>query len=203
MTEQIKDLIEKIKQEGIKAAEEKAKKIEEQAKKEAEEIILKAKENANKITAETQQQLAKMEEKQKTSLVQAGRDLLLSLRREINSMLDRLLALEVKKILTPEAMNKIMAELIKGLAAHEAEMIITLGKEDLEALKMNFLAKLKEEVRKEITLKPSSDIRAGFTISFDAGKSCFEFTDKALAEYIGGYIRPKLNEILQAVCEKK
>ena len=51
-------------------------------------------------------------------------------------------------------------------------------------------------------LKPAEDILGGFTISFDSGKSQFDFTDQALAEYIGQYLKPKLEEILQAATEK-
>jgi vacuolar-type H+-ATPase subunit E/Vma4 len=45
-------------------------------------------------------------------------------------------------------------------------------------------------------LRPAEEISGGFTISFDDGKSCYDFTDKALAEYIGIYLKPKLNQIL-------
>jgi len=197
MAEQIKDLIEKIKEEGIRAASRAAQQIEEQAKQEAQGIILQAKQEAQNILKQTHEQLALQEEKQKASLVQAGRDLLLSLREEINSMLGRIVAQETKKALSPEAMYKIIVEMIKGLAASKAEVIITLNKEDSEELKKHFLARLKEEAQREITLKPSQEIRAGFTISFDSGKSRFEFTDQALAEHITNYIKPQLNEILK------
>ena len=48
-------------------------------------------------------------------------------------------------------------------------------------------------MEKKIILKPAEEISGGFTISFDNGKSCYDFTDKALAEYIGTYLKPKLN----------
>jgi len=197
MTEQIQDLIEKIKQEGFGVAEEKARKIEEQAKKEAEGIISRARQEADKLLKDARQQLAREQEAQKALLAQAGRDLLLSLRKEINSMLERLVVKEVDKALTPESMHKIISDLVKDLAASKSDIIITVGKHNLEELKKHFHARLKEEALGAITLKPSQDMRGGFTISFDAGKSCFDFSDKALAEYISGYIKPQLKEILQ------
>ena len=48
MTEDIKGLIEKINQEGIKSAEEKARKIESEAIRQAEEIVARAKKDAQK-----------------------------------------------------------------------------------------------------------------------------------------------------------
>ena len=77
------------------------------------------------------------------------------------------------------------------------DITIFLNKEDLETLEKNFLHKLIEETKKKIILRPAEEISGGFTISFDNGKSCYDFTDKALADYIGTYLKPKLNQILQ------
>jgi vacuolar-type H+-ATPase subunit E/Vma4 len=58
------------------------------------------------------------------------------------------------------------------------------------------MARLREETGKKIIVRPSGDISHGFSISFDSGKSCYDFSDKALAEYIGTYLKPRLNRIL-------
>lgn len=198
MTEDIKNLIEKINQEGIQAAEAKAKAIEDEVRIKAGEILSKAKEEATQLINEAGEKIARMEEKEKTALAQAGRDLLLSLRREINAMLMRIIGLDVRRSLSPEAMYKIILELIKSFGKKQGQdIVITLKKEDLEALEHAFLAKLKEETQNAVILKPSEDILGGFTVSFDSGKSQFDFTDHALAEYIGNYLKPKLNEILR------
>jgi vacuolar-type H+-ATPase subunit E/Vma4 len=82
--------------------------------------------------------------------------------------------------------------------------MVLVNKEDLESLEKNFLYKLREETKKNIILRPAEEISGGFTISFDNGKSSYDFTDKALAEYIGTYLKPKLNQILQeAIKEMK
>lgn len=199
MTEEIKNLIAKINAEGLQQAQEKARIVEQQAQEEAEEILRKAKKEAEIIFAEAREKIAKMEEKQKTLLAQAGRDFLLSLRKEINAMLERILVSDMRSTLNAEALYKLIHDLIKLQGAQEKEgVVVTLAKEDLESLQKHYLHKLKEETKKVITLKSAQDIRAGFTISFDAGKSCYDFSDKALAEYIGQYLKPKLNEILKS-----
>jgi len=58
------------------------------------------------------------------------------------------------------------------------------------------LKELKEEAKKGIVLQPSDEIRAGFMISFDKGKSYFDFTDKALGEYISIHLQPRLRDLL-------
>ena len=198
MAEEIKALIEKINKEGIAVAEQKAQEIESQAKQKAGEILERAKHDADGILHDAKEQIYKMQEKQKTLLAQAGRDLLLILRQEINAMLEKLIVRELHDALTPEHLFKILSNVIKSSCAQEETgIIVSLNKEDLKNLEGSFLAKLKTEAKKEISLRPSESIQGGFIISFDAGQSQFDFSDKALAEYIGTFLKPKLKEILE------
>lgn len=199
MPEELKELIAKIKEEGIMAAEEKAREIENRARAKADEILANANKKAQTLLSEAKTKASQDAQKTKALLDQAGRDLLLSLRKEINAMLERLIISETGSALSAAELHRIIAELIKTRSDKSGEeVIVSLKKGDLEILEKKFLSKLKEETRKNIVLKPSSEIRAGFTISFDGGKSCYDFSDKALAEYIGQYLKPKLNEILKS-----
>jgi len=198
MAEEIRDLIEKINQEGIKAAEEKAQNIEAAAKQRADDILAQARLEAGEMIAVAKDRIHREDEKGKTLLAQAGRDLLLSLRKEINAMLGRIVVSDIHQVLTPEALFKLLSEVVRNYKAGESsDITVFLNKEDLEHLEKNFLNKLREETKKKIILMPAEEISGGFTISFDSGKSCYDFTDKALAEYIGTYLKPKLNKILQ------
>jgi len=198
MAEEIRDLIEKINQEGIKAAEEKAYEIETAAQLRAGDVLAQTRLEAEKIIAAAQERIRREDEKEKTLIAQAGRDLLLSLRKEINAMLGRIVVSDIRQTLTPEALFKILSEMVKKYGAGEGgDIVVLLKKEDLETLEKDFLHKLQEATKKKIILRPAEEISGGFTISFDSGKSCYDFTDKALAEYIGAYLKPKLNQILQ------
>ena len=198
MAEEIKSLIEKIQQDGIKVAEEKAKEIEDRAKKEADLILKNSRVESESLISEAKDNLAKMEQSQKALLAQAGRDLLLTLKKEINAMLERLILQELQGSITPEAMADILGQIIKEQSnLGKEDIIVTLKKEDLNKLEKNFLARLKEEAKKGIVLKPSEEVRAGFLISFDNAKSHYDFSDQALSEYIGTYLKPKLAELLK------
>ncbi|KPK97742.1 MAG: hypothetical protein AMJ95_07535 [Omnitrophica WOR_2 bacterium SM23_72] len=204
MAEEIRNLIEKIQEEGIKAGEDKAREIEAEAKRKAASLLAKAESDVEKILAEAKERVARMEESAKASIQQAGRDLLLSLKEELHAMLERLVQSSVAETLSPSEMAKILHELIKKLAGASKEDIwIWLKKEDGEKLKTEFLSRLKEETKRNIVLKPSEEILGGFIISFDAGKSHFDFTDKALAEYLGTFLKPQLNQILNSPGKEK
>lgn len=199
MVENLNSLIEKINREGVEAAEGKARDIEAEAKRQAEEILEKAKKDAGRIIAEAKGEIARTEKSAEESVRQAGRNLIISLRKEIASILDSLITLRVREELNPAAMARIITSLIKNYKGpHEGNIIVSLSKEDLLKLEETFLSKLKSEAKKGITLKQSDEIRGGFVISYDSGKSHFDFTDKALAEYISSYLRPKLGELIKS-----
>jgi len=198
MSEELKGLIEKLREEGIAAGETRARAIEDAARARAEAILKEARREAERTVSDARSRLARAEESQKAALVQAARDTTILLRKEINHMLENLVASRVKDVLTPEELAKIVHILVKGCAPDKAcDIVISLKKEDLERLKHSFLAELKEELKKGITLKPSDEITGGLTISFDRDRSHFDMTDKAISEYISDYLKPSLAEILK------
>ena len=197
MAQDINSLIEKINQEGVLAAEQKAREIENDAKQKAARILEQAEQEATRLLSEAKVQISKMQEREKTLLEQAGRDLLLTLRQEINAMLERLIIKEVQDALSSENVYKILSNLVKCASGQEKEeIIISLDQKDLKIIEDSFLAKLKTEAKREIVLRSAESIKTGFMISFDSGKSQFDFSDKALADYIGTFLKPRLKEIL-------
>jgi len=75
----------------------------------------KAKYDADKLLSDTKEQIARMQEKDRALLSQAGRDLLLELRQEINAMLARIITKEVRDTLNSEDLFKILSSVIKNL----------------------------------------------------------------------------------------
>jgi len=197
MAEEIRELIEKIRQDGIQAAEESAKRIEEEAYAKARSILDSARAESKKMLEEARLSIGRHEASSVSSLKQAARDVLIGLKKEITATLDKLVLADVKRSLGPgESAKMIAAILNKRLSADKGGIIISFNREDSAGLEEALKAELSAELKKGIVLKPSEDIKGGFTISYDNGKSYFDFTDKALADYIAAYIRPKLSEYL-------
>lgn len=198
MAEDIKNLIEKIHQEGVQAAEDRAREIEEEARQRAKSIIEKAQAQAQAMVQDAGTKIAKREESEKASLKQAGRDLLLGLRKEISDTLYKLIESQVSQALSTQELAKILSSLIEKYSGQSQEEIVLLvSPEDKTGLDENFFGRLPDKLKKGITLKSSEDINKGFIISYDAEKSQFDFTDKALAEYLSLFLQPRLAEILK------
>lgn len=200
MSLQVQELIEKIKKEGIQEAEQKARGIESEAKKQADKILQQAREHAQKLVAAAEQESKKTWDATRIALKQAARDTVLNLRKEIEGTLHKIIAQDVGKALTPDTLAHIIRETVKGYLQNNTpagDIVVTLNSKDLKHLKDGFVAELKDKVRHSLTLKSADDIGAGFTISFDSGKSCFDFTDASLAQYLAGYLNAEVAALLK------
>lgn len=196
MSEELKGLIEKIQTEGVLAAEEKARQIEQDARQKAKEILAEAGSAADKLTAEAKERIARMEESSSLAIKQAGRDTLISLKKEINSLLGKVVKSNIAAAVSPHELTRIIISLIKDVR-HKEGVQVTLSKEDLQKIEAGFLDELKEEIKKGVSLKEAEGLSSGFLISYDSGKSHFDFSDEALAEYLSSHLKPKLAEILK------
>lgn len=198
MAQEIKDLIAKIQQEGVQAAQTQAAQIKAEAERKSLQIISEAKSEAQKIIEQAQAQAQKTQDSTQAALKQAGRDLLISLRQEITMMLDRLVKLDLRQALTVEELAKIITVLIKDAPLTlGSQIVVSLNPPDKERLEQGFLRQLVEETKKTIVLKSAAGIESGFIISFDAGKSIFDFSGQALSDYLSNALRPELTKILK------
>ena len=200
MAEEIKELIEKIRSEGVRAGEEKARAIELDALEKARRIIDDARVESKVLLSEARGSISRSEESSRSALKQAARDCIIGLKKEMLAALNKITLSHVHKTLTMEETGKLIAHLLKECGSRDkGDVIVSVKKEDADKLAGVFMAELSGELKKGLTLKPSEDIRGGLTISYDHGKSYYDFTDRALAEYIGAYIRPKLADILKEI----
>ncbi len=198
MAEELKELIAKIQEEGIKAAQEKAAAIGEEAARRADEKVRSAEKEASRIVAEAQEKAARAEESARTSLKQASRDTVIALKKEIAALLDRLVTAHVHRAFSADELGAMLVTMIKGCGGPAKDkIIISLKKDDIEKVERTLFAELGAEVKKGITLRSAADMRGGFTISYDSGKSYYDFTEKALAEYLASHLNPQLAQILK------
>ena len=197
MSSQIEELISKIKSDGIDSAEAQAKQIEEQARAKAQQIIKEAEDKAESILNQAQIDADKLQESAKKSLEQASRDTLLSLRKEIQGMLSRLVSHDVSSSLNTDQLAEIIGQLIKDSSQSQDGIQIELNKKDHKQLADGFIEKLQNQVKHGIEFQTSDDVTGGFAISFDGGKSSFDFTDESLAQYMTTFLNEQVAGILK------
>lgn len=200
MAEKLKGLLEKINEEGVKQAEKKARAIELKAKNAAEKILKDARHQAQKIVEGAETEAEKTRETTEMALKQASRDLMLSLKDEIKKIFNKIIAGDTAKVMSGQDMAGILGDLIEGYIegnGKSSDVAVLLKKEDLARLKETSITKLKQRLKEGVEFRPSANINAGFSISFDKGKSFFDFTDEGLSEALCAYLNPELSRLLK------
>ncbi len=200
MSEKLKELLNKINEEGVKKALERAESIENEAKHDKDKIIRDARCEAKKIIEDANRAAKKAKDSGDAALKQAARDLVLSLRDELDKIFNKIISLETQKAVSSENIKGILETLIENYIeknGKESDINVLLKKEDLEKLKNSFIAKFKNRLKDGIEFKSSSNINAGFSISFDKGKSYFDFTDEGLQDALSAYLSPELAKLLK------
>ena len=85
MSQQVQELIDKIKAEGLAAADQKARELEEQAKRNAQGILNEANKRAQDLLLDAEEEIRKKQEASRMALQQASRDTLLSLKKRFRN----------------------------------------------------------------------------------------------------------------------
>ena len=200
MAQQVQDLINKIKTEGIQAAEQKAAEIEAAARHKSDAIINDAKKRAEEMISEAKADIKKSQHSSEIALQQSSRNMLLSLRKEIQSLLKNNILNSTSEALNTEQLAKIIQTTVnnytnKATAVENVKLL--LNADDLKKLKDGFLSDLQKRLKGSVEFKSSQDIGKGFVVSFDNGKSSFDFTDRSLAEYLSTFLNEELAKIVK------
>jgi len=101
MAAELQGLLDRIQEEGVKKAEGEAEAIIAKAKEEAEEIIKKAQSDAEKTAKDAETSASKSEKRANSAIQQAARDVILSLRADIESRLKKVVAESISDTMTP------------------------------------------------------------------------------------------------------
>lgn len=196
MNVKLDSLIEKIKADGVDAANKQAEEILALAKKDAEEIVKKA-----KVKADTYQNNAKAEaeayqKNAKVAINQAARDTLLVLKEKVTAILEQALLSEVDSTLDQDFLKELIVKVVEVWAKDEDIEVLT-NDVDVDALTAQVKKALSKNLEKTIDIKLDKKISHGFRIGKKGDNLFYDFSDESLMEALRVFLNPKLAEILK------
>lgn len=199
MDVQLQDLIEKIKKDGVAAADKSASEKIAQAKAQADKIIADAKEEADRIIKAAKDETARMEKAGEDAIRQAGRNLILSFRDSVTKELSSIVTAETARAYSPELLAKLIPETVKAWASDKeaGDISVLLNEKDLKELEASLLSALKGELSKGLTLKADNSISSGFRIAEKDGGAYYDFSAESVAEMFSAYLNPKVASLMK------
>ena len=176
---QIQDLVQSIKRDGIEEARKEAEAIIADAKARAEEIIAQSKVEAQKNIDNADREI----ESSKALIKQVERDAVLSVKKELNLVMERILADKVAKSLTEESLSKLIIAAVNG--DDPAKYTV-----EVDETKAAIRSALAQAIEKGLEIKPVKGM-SGLRISCKDGSGFFDLSD----EEIAALLKPFLGEI--------
>ena len=204
MDVQLQELIDKIKKDGVAAAEKDSAKIIEASEKKAQAIIDEAQEKAAQIIKTAKSETQKMEKASEEAIVQAGRNMLLSFKDSLVGELDKIIQVETGKALAKDVLEKLVPETVKAWAKNSdaAELSVLLSEKDLKALEGSLTASLKAEIKNGLEIKPDKTLAAGFRIGVKNGAAFYDYSAEALSEMFAAYLNPKVAGLMKTAAKE-
>lgn len=196
MEVKLESLIEKIKLEGVEGAQKESQEIVEKAKQEAADIIAKANKDAEDISAKAETKAKQFQANSELAIQQAARDGELFFKGKITDLFDAVFKRKVKSTLTPDFMKEMIIKIVDEWKGANVE--VTVNDADLSKLEEVLLSGLAEDVKKGVTLKPSSNVAGGFQIGVKDENVYYDFTDDSIAAILKSFLNTRLQEILGA-----
>jgi len=205
MADELQGLLNRIQKEGLDQAETKREEILHDAKAEAKALLAKAKSEAEHLIATARQEAALLREKGEQSLKQAARDVLLSLRDQLEVRV-----VEVARSLAAEnSTAATMAEIIAAMAAsylageQSGKLEIQLAPAQADALRAALAKRLGEDLAKRCEIAPVASVSGGFRLVFSGQDVTYDFTDASLAETMASFLTPRLAATVLGVVAKE
>jgi V/A-type H+-transporting ATPase subunit E len=147
----LKQLINALKTEGIEAAEAEAQAILAEAKRQAAAVEEAAQKRKKEILATAEQEAADTVNKGKQALQQAARDLKLALRQEIVALLDTVFQQEVSQHFTPDLIQATIIPILENVGK---DVVVEVPAEQVDALREYLRQKL-QDGQSDLVLKPN------------------------------------------------
>ncbi len=195
MEVKLENLIEKIKSEGVMGAQKESDEIITKAKKEAEEIVANAQKQADDIVSKGEAKAQQFQANAELAIQQAARDGELLFKSKITDLFDRVFKRTVQTTVSPEFMKEMILKIVDEWK-DDSSVEIAVNDQEKEKLEQVLFKGLKDEEKKGITIKPSSNISGGFQIGIKDENVYYDFTDESLADILKSFLNPRLNEIL-------
>ena len=197
MDVKLDSLIAKIKKDGIEEAKKASREITGQAQKQASEIIASARKQAEAIVSQAKKETEKLKINGESSLKQAARDLLLTLKNEISSLLASLIKQRVSRELEPEFLQKLIIKIVEAWAVKkDAVLEVLVSKQDKAKLESLLHNELKAKAKEKVELKINPAIDKGFRIGLKGEDLHYDFTEETLSETFKQFLNPAIAAML-------
>lgn len=196
-TSVLNEFLETIRKDGFEKAKEEEDKILKEAKIQADKELKEATETSRKMIENAEEELRKLKVSGEDALKQAGRDLILETKKELELIFSNLVKNTVKEVYAGELLEKTIETVVKEWIKDPNSYTISLKKEDLEKINSSLKGRLKNEIEKGLKIEVLNKVSGGFVLSEKNGNAYYDFTEESIKDALMPLLNPSFRKILE------
>ncbi|AHH12113.1 V-type ATP synthase subunit E [Borrelia hermsii YBT] len=193
---EVKDLINKIKKDGLEEAEKLASEIILNAKRDAEAIILKAESDAKELKMQAEKEAGEYKIHSLDASRQAVRDLIIATENNIKSLFKIALKDSVSEVYDDNFLRELIIRVVDIWSKND-KIDIILNESAVSNLLSILRVNIGNRLDDAIELKPFKGISKGFKIQQRDGNLYYDFTSDTIADILFEYLNPRFKEVIK------
>jgi V/A-type H+/Na+-transporting ATPase subunit E len=197
MDQKLKELTEKLYNEGVAEGQNQAGQIIERANQQSKAVLDEAEAKAHEIIAMAEKKAAEIEKNTRSEIVMASRQMISALEQEVANLVNgKIVSDAVNGASTDDAFIKqLIIETVTAWAPQQ-ELAVTVPSKHKAELEKYFASKAKALLDKGIVIESANNIKAGFQVGPADGSYRVGFTNNDFIEFFKAFLRPKVVELL-------
>ena len=210
--EGVQELIDRIRDEGVKAAREEAERLVKEAKRQAATLVAEARREADELRAKAHEEIEAERTAAEQALKLSARDTILQLEREVINAFERFVRRLVTQATCNECFIRDLVLVLAGKAVDEfihdkeiqifiSEALLT-GKPDeklQEIGKQTILSLSSDMLREGVELIPAADIHGGARVRLVDEQLEIDLSDEAVTRLLSERLLPRFRNILEGI----
>ena len=196
---QLKELIDTIHRDGVDKVRLESETLLEQARAQADGIVADARAQAEGLLANSRRERDAAEGAGRASLQQAARDLLLGVRKQLESLFSSLLIEKSRAALADKEIAAAIASMLANWTPERRDKVeILLPPDRSDALLQALRQALAAKIASGIEIKASAEAATGFRVAEKDGHAYYDFSAESIAESLALFLNPAMTGIVAA-----
>jgi V/A-type H+-transporting ATPase subunit E len=199
MAEELQGLLDRIQKDGVEKAEAEAARIIEEAKTKAAGIVSAAEDEADGLLRRAEEEGKLFEERGRSAIAQAARDVVLSVGDAITSTLKGIVTARVDAAFDTEDFPALVRSAVEAYCSADSVsgIEVLVSESQQEQVRAYFMREMAEQMQAGLAIKGDKGIVSGFLVSIKDSGIQHDFTGTALTDALCSLLRPQLAQIVK------
>ena len=197
MDQKLKELTDKLYQEGVAKGNQQAEQIIAEAEKKSQEMIAKAEADAKALLADAAKKAAELNKNTKSELQLASKQMIGALEQQITGLVnDSIVGEAIGKAVDDKSfIQQLILAAVTNWASKQ-DLLVVVSDDDQKVVESFFATKAKKLLDGGLKIESANNIKAGFQIGPADGSYKVSFTHDDFINFFKEFIRPKVVELL-------